>query len=486
MPPFRGLPTINPVQPRRFAPHRKPLPFMLTFAIRNLLSRPLRSLLSLLGLTVAIMGMVGLFSVAHGFDQQLIQTFGQIPGLAAMQPGAPIPIFSKVPAAWGEEIEEVEGVSVVTSEIWQRINVINGKMIVSPPRFWFGIDIEQMLRLREDIYGKNIVEGRHLQLQDRGTNNCLISKQIAEEYQVGVDDQITVNGYPHTVKGIYHTGSLLLDVAVVLDMEQVRQMSGFASDSVTSFYIEPEPGVNKDQLTERIKDVFRGRELPVWNASGLGWGISQDANPIQAVTTLLDRWLKTYNQPSDSPGQPNASVAEVPKKTSSPTSDESTNAINPFLKVEQDMPLEVRTAQEWGKRFDKFAEDLDLLLMLLTGIGVTIAVLSIVNTMVMSVTERIIEIGILKANGWSRTDVLKLITFESALLGLGGGLLGSFLGWVGTLIVNWNWPNRVELYAGPGLLSFSVAFAVVLGILGGLYPAFWAMRMMPMDAIRRG
>ena len=124
--------------------------------------------------------------------------------------------------------------------------------------------------------------------------------------------------------------------------------------------------------------------------------------------------------------------------------------------------------------------------MILTGIGVTIAVLSIVNTMVMSVTERIIELGILKANGWSKMDVLKLITFESALIGLGGGLLGSFLGWLGTQIVNQTWPTRVELYAGPGLLTFSVTFAVGLGILGGLYPAIWAMRMMPMDAIRRG
>jgi len=109
-----------------------------------------------------------------------------------------------------------------------------------------------------------------------------------------------------------------------------------------------------------------------------------------------------------------------------------------------------------------------------------------VNTMVMSVTERIIEIGILKANGWSRSDVLKLITFESALIGLGGGMLGSILGWLGTQVVHWNWPERVDLYAGPGLLSFSVCFAVAMGVLGGLYPAIWAMRMMPMDAIRRG
>ncbi len=460
---------------------------MLTFAIRNLLSRPLRTLLSLLGLTVAIMGMVGLFSVAHGFDQQLTRTFRQIPGLAAMQPGAPIPLFSKIPASWGEEIRQVEGVSVVVSEVWQRINVINDKMILNPPRFWFGIDIENAMRLESDVYGKNIHKGRHLNLADQGTTNCIISEQIAEEYRVNVGDQMMINGYPHEIIGIYKTGSLLLDVAVVLDIQQVRRMTGFPDDSVTSYYIEPKPDVDKEQLTERIKDVFRGRGLPLWTPGNLG--LSDGTNPIRFLATIFDRWLKSLeespasNRNSKTPAS-NGPTAEPHKHNSpGPLSPED---INPLLRVESDLPLEVRTAQDWGERFDKFAEDLDILLMILTGIGVTIAVLSIVNTMVMSVTERIIELGILKANGWSKTDVLKLITFESALIGLGGGLLGSFLGWLGTQIVNQTWPTRVELYAGPGLLTFSVTFAVGLGILGGLYPAIWAMRMMPMDAIRRG
>ncbi len=441
----------------------------------------MRSLLSLLGLTVAIMGMVGLFSVAHGFDQQLNQTFGQIPGLAAMQPGAPIPLFSKLPAEWREEIEAVEGVSVVTSEIWQRINVINQKMILSPPRFWYGMDLENAARLKEDIYKKNIKKGRALVLTDRGTRNCLISQQIAEEYKAKLGDTLMINEFPHEIVGIYETGSLLLDVAVVLDMEQVRQMAGFAADSVTSFYIEPHSGVNKDELTKKIKEVFRDRELPTWTPTALGWDINPNDNPLKIVATLFDRWIKSRSPNERKPAQiPNKTN---PKQNPSPTS---TEEINPLFKVERNMPIEVRTAQDWGKRFDKFAEDLDILLMLLTGIGVTIAVLSIVNTMLMSVTERIIELGILKANGWTRTDVLKLITYESGLIGLGGGVLGSLLGWMGTLLVNWNWPSRVELYAGPGLLSFSIVFAVGLGVLGGLYPAIWAMRMMPMDAIRRG
>src|SRR5690606_22036440 len=104
---------------------------------------------------------------------------------------------------------------------------------------------------------------------------------------------------------------------------------------------------------------------------------------------------------------------------------------------EDDLPVEVRSSSDWAERFDEFSADLDIFLTIMTGIGVTIAVLSIINTMLMSVSERIIEFGILKANGWSKVDIMKLITFESATLGFAGGVLGCLLGWAGTHVINW-------------------------------------------------
>ena len=141
---------------------------------------------------------------------------------------------------------------------------------------------------------------------------------------------------------------------------------------------------------------------------------------------------------------------------------------------------------EWLEEFDTFTADLDLFLMILGATGVLIAVFGIVNTMLMSVSERIIEFGILKANGWSRGDVLRLICSESLILGICGGLLGAAVGWAVAQGLNAWFPDRLNLYAGPGLLAFAVAFSTVVGTLGGLYPALWAMRMQPMDAIRRG
>ena len=122
----------------------------------------------------------------------------------------------------------------------------------------------------------------------------------------------------------------------------------------------------------------------------------------------------------------------------------------------------------------------------MTTIGVVIAVLSIVNTMLMSVTERTIDFGILRANGWRARDIVSLVTFESALIGLIGGILGAFFGWVATHVINWNWPDRMQLFASPQLLVFAILFSIGMGILGGVYPAFLAARLSPMEAIRRG
>ena len=106
--------------------------------------------------------------------------------------------------------------------------------------------------------------------------------------------------------------------------------------------------------------------------------------------------------------------------------------------------------------------------------------------MLMSVTERMIEFGILRANGWTRRNVMQLITGESGLLGLGGGVCGTLVGWLAVQGINTWWQSdRLKLYAGPELLTFAVVFSTLLGIFGGLYPAWRAASKSPMEAIRR-
>lgn len=468
---------------------------MLRFAIRNLLSRPVRSLLSLLGLTVAIVGMVGLFSVAEGIDATVDETFGQIPGILVMQKGAPIPLFSRIPKAWTDEIEMLPGINVVSAEIWVRVNVINGKNIVSPPRFLFGADIVAHQKLKHSVYGKAIVEGRYLNESDSGLSRTVISRQIAEEFEVGVGDSITANGANFEIVGIYYCGSLLLDMAIIVDQSIVRQMSLFDPGVVCSFYVEPTGEISNDKLVEWMQEMFRGRDLASWQPSSFLFGGEfspskpsdtkkssiSSGNLLIDLVRSADRTIKRFGEPESGGTAPSVEEKIAAEEPTIITMED-----NELTNVEELVPLEIRSAADWAERFDEFSSDLDILLTIMTSIGLTIAVLSIINTMLMSVSERIIEFGILKANGWSRSDVMKLITYESASLGVAGGVCGASAGWLLTQIINWQWPEHIRLLASPELLAFSVVFAAILGILGGIYPALWATRMMPMDAIRRG
>src|SRR5580704_12712969 len=258
---------------------------MLKFALRNLLTRPMRSVLSLVGLTVAIMGMIGLFSVAKGLDDMVSATFSRITGLVAMQPGAPIPIFSRLPAAWGAEIAKVPGVALVTPEIWVRANVIDGKMIISPPRFLFGIDIPTRLQLKNLVYRKDIVAGRFLNEGDIGTVNTVVSKSIADEFHKTVGDTLNVAGSDLKIVGVYNCGSLLLDIALIMDIDEVRRITRFGKESVCAFYIEQAGDVPDTVLGPRIQQEFKGREIEPWQPS-------TSKEPIVSGNFLFDLFIR--------------------------------------------------------------------------------------------------------------------------------------------------------------------------------------------------
>ncbi|MFG0331987.1 MAG: ABC transporter permease [Maioricimonas sp. JB049] len=456
---------------------------MFRFAIGNLFSRPVRSALSVLGLTVAIGGMVGLFSIAGGINNLVRSTFELIPGLLVQQRGAPVPIFSVLPASWQSELEQFDGVSVVNPEVLARVNVIDGKTIISPPRFLLGFDIESRLQLRRGVYCEQMEKGRFLELADRDTFNIVVSRQIADEFEKSVNDTLQINGYDMRIVGIYHSGSLLLDVNVLADIGTVRRIARFDPDSVSCFYLETEDGADQKVLQQRIEEQFADRTLRSWQPSllELMQPNPDGGNLIGAFVRQLDATVR---------GVSGANANQPPSPTTAKPSAETATADPPQAATggepPEESPVEVRTADDWSDRFSEMTGDLDLFLGIMTAIGVSIAVLSIINTMLMSVTERTIEFGILRANGWTSRDIVRLVTFESGLLGVCGGLLGAVTGWAATLLLNANWPDRLHLYAGPGLLLFGIAFSTLLGVMGGVYPAWLAARLSPMEAIRRG
>ena len=108
------------------------------------------------------------------------------------------------------------------------------------------------------------------------------------------------------------------------------------------------------------------------------------------------------------------------------------------------------------------------------------------NTMLMSVLERTREIGVLRALGWRRWQVIGMILQEALALGIVGGVGGIVAGvgmaWGLTLI-----PMIGGMLApiyGPELFAQALAVALTTGVLGGIYPAWRATRMRPVEALR--
>jgi putative ABC transport system permease protein len=120
-------------------------------------------------------------------------------------------------------------------------------------------------------------------------------------------------------------------------------------------------------------------------------------------------------------------------------------------------------------------------------LAIVVGVLGVMNTMLMTVFERTEELSVLLAIGWKRLRILSLILWESALLGLAGGIAGVSIGAVGVQVLA-KAPQIRGLLApdvSPRLLAISVAIAVGVGVISGLYPAWRSSRLEPSQALNR-
>lgn len=143
-------------------------------------------------------------------------------------------------------------------------------------------------------------------------------------------------------------------------------------------------------------------------------------------------------------------------------------------------------------RSERVAEDnrvFDLLSALnrtTTGVALLMAFVVVLNTLLMSVAERTRELGVLSALGWPARRILAAITLEGVLLSLAGGLAGSLLGIAGLHGIATASALRgfVDPAVGAREVLEATVAAAVLGTLGALYPAWRAVRLDPVAALR--
>lgn len=140
----------------------------------------------------------------------------------------------------------------------------------------------------------------------------------------------------------------------------------------------------------------------------------------------------------------------------------------------------METAASLVDQFKAITGGVFLAMVVISSVGLMIGGIGVMNIMLVSVTERTREIGIRKALGARQNDILLQFLIEAATLTGFGGVVGLFLGWLLTFIVKLIMPSYVPLWAPIAGFVASVG----IGIIFGLFPAWKAARLDPIESLR--
>lgn len=147
----------------------------------------------------------------------------------------------------------------------------------------------------------------------------------------------------------------------------------------------------------------------------------------------------------------------------------------------------VTTPGKLLEQFGMFITVLNVVLGGIAGISLVVGGIGIMNTMLMSVLERTKEIGIMKALGATNRQVMQFFITEAGLLGLTGGVIGILIGISVSKLVQYAASSAgvpLKNAVTPDIIFGGMAFAITVGILSGLYPAYRAAKLDPVEALR--
>ncbi|WP_406700283.1 ABC transporter permease [Singulisphaera sp. Ch08] len=368
-----------------------------TLIAKNLVRRGVRTILTIVGLSIGIAAVVAMLGIAWGFERSFL-AINEAKGIDLMvvRAGVSDKLTSSLDESLAGDLQRIPGVREVAGSYMDVVSFEDANLVSVLVNGWEPGSI--LFR------GIRILKGRALAKGDgRAT---VLGRVLAINLGKSVGDSLNVAGEKFEVVGIFESDSLFENGGLIVPRSVLQKMMG-REGNVTGFVVMATP------------------------------------NDRGSLETLRKRIEATI------PG-----VAAVPSRDY----------------VQGDIRIRMVKAMAWTT----------------SAIALVLGSIGVLNTMMMTVFERTVEIGLLRALGWRRKRVLALILGEALALGVAGAILGVILGYLEIQIL-----SRMPTASGfvssdfpPAVIGVGLTLGVGLSLLGGVYPALRGAAMQPTEALR--
>ncbi|MFH0941453.1 MAG: ABC transporter permease [Chloroflexota bacterium] len=407
-------------------------------ALKSLLANKLRSSLTMLGIVIGVGAVIALMSIGRGAEASITDVYQSLgtnvlyvqpknpdaPGLAAMSPGYAQPNLTLKD---GDAIAKVPGVIAVAPTNENFVEVVYGDE--SAVAVIHGSTLNYL-----DVYNYSVAEGRFLTDRDvlRRDDVIVLGSKTAEELFGGADavgKEVKIKGRRFTVIGVLEPKG--------------GAFFGFSMD-----------GVMVIPITTYQTKIYSQRTI-------------QGDDAVQSIAVQLVN--------ADIKDVAISDIEDILRKRHRIAPDENDD----FSVISQEQALGL--VQQVAGIFTVFLGALASISLLVGSIG-------IMNIMLVSVTERTREIGIRKAVGAKRRDILLQFLLEAATLSLAGGAIGIAIGWLLSYAVSLidTEGTVIRAVVTPDIVILAISVSFIIGIVSGIYPAIRAARLNPIDALRYG
>ncbi len=370
-------------------------------AKRNLRRHMARTVLAAVGIIIGVIAISSMGILGNSLKMSVSDSLGDVGNELIVYPG-----FTET-AITEKQVEKMQKVAGIENliPIYSSASMAEYKNEETYANV-YGIESEDLSNLVE------IEEGR---MYKRGSSDCVIGSQLAEDLEVNIGGKITVEDAKFRVIGILKERGI-----------------GFDISADSAVFMDPQ------MFTRIYEDTDEGYNNVIIQV--------EDINEIDIVKTNLEDRLN-----------------------------------------KKDEEVFVLATNTILSSINEISRYISLFLMGISSISLLVAGVSILNVMLMSTMERTREIGIMKAVGASRKDVLKMFLLEALFLGTAASLIGGILSFGGGFLITVLIMKQASYLFAPSSMVYiavGIVFGILTGVAGGVYPAWKAAQMRPLDALR--